>query len=144
MQAKLDIPSRFIIHETVHWVLNHRMNSALPGYLILSARAPFNSLAALPVEAQAELGILMARTQQVMEAQLQPARLYMHTSTNCLTKIATRSFSEPWLTCAKRSKATCAPTELLRNTSSSIRKLGTDRHTRRALPLRASASSLTP
>lgn len=77
MQAKLDIPSRFIIHETRHWVLNHRMNSALPGYLMLSARASVNSLAALPVEAQAELGILMARTQQVMEAQLQPARLYM-------------------------------------------------------------------
>ncbi|GLO15652.1 HIT family protein [Pseudomonas putida] len=77
MQAKLDIPSRFIIHETRHWVLNHRMNSALPGYLMLSARAPVNSLAALRVEAQAELGILMARTQQVMEAQLQPARLYM-------------------------------------------------------------------
>ena len=77
MESHMDIPSRFIIHQTRHWVLNHRMNSALPGYLMLSARAPVHSLAALPTEAQAELGILMAHTQQVMEAQLQPARLYI-------------------------------------------------------------------
>lgn len=73
----MNIPDRFIIHQTGHWVLNQRINSALPGYLMLSAREPASSLAQLPVEALAELGILMARTQQIIEAQLQPARLYI-------------------------------------------------------------------
>ncbi len=76
-EKRMDIPSRFVIHETRNWVLNQRVNSTLPGYLMLSARAPVNSLADLPAEAQAELGILMARTQQIIEAQLQPTRLYI-------------------------------------------------------------------
>ncbi|MNE57346.1 hypothetical protein D3C81_1643940 [compost metagenome] len=51
----MDIPPRFIIHQTRHWVLNHRMNSALPGYVMLSAKAQTNALSTLPIEAQAEL-----------------------------------------------------------------------------------------
>lgn len=73
----MDIPARFIIHETRHWVVNHRINSALPGYLMLSAKVPTSSLAALPVEAQAELGVLLAQTQKIVEDRLQPKRLYI-------------------------------------------------------------------
>ncbi|MNJ13157.1 hypothetical protein D3C77_73610 [compost metagenome] len=73
----MDIPSRFIIHESRYWVLNHRINSALPGYLMLSAKQMTNSLAALPTEAQAELGVLQARIQKTIEDHLQPKRLYI-------------------------------------------------------------------
>jgi len=73
----MEIPPRFIIHESQHWLLNHRINSALPGYLVLSAKQLSSSLSTLPVAAQAELGMLLAQTQQVMEDHLQPTHLYI-------------------------------------------------------------------
>ncbi|WP_049276375.1 HIT family protein [Pseudomonas putida] len=73
----MDIPPNFIIYESRYWILNHRMDSALPGYLILSAKQMTNSLAALPIEAQAELGVLQARIQHAIEADLRPKRLYI-------------------------------------------------------------------
>ncbi|QXH54806.1 HIT family protein [Pseudomonas maumuensis] len=73
----MDIPTRFIIHESRYWILNQRMDSALPGYLMLSAKQMTNSLAALPLEAQAELGKLQARIQHAIEADLRPKRLYI-------------------------------------------------------------------
>lgn len=73
----MDIPARFIIHESPYWVINQRIDSALPGYLMLSAKEMTNSLAALPTEALAELGILQASIQASIEAHLQPKRLYI-------------------------------------------------------------------
>jgi diadenosine tetraphosphate (Ap4A) HIT family hydrolase len=67
----------FIVHETRHWQVNHHLASALPGYLMLAAKTPVDSLAHLPAEALAELGGLLARTQQIMEQQLQPKWLYI-------------------------------------------------------------------
>ncbi|MGN8274732.1 HIT family protein [Pseudomonas sp. SMN5] len=73
----MDIPPRFIIYESTHWVVNHRMDSALPGYLMLSAREMTNSLAALPAQALVELGALQARIQLAIETHLHPQRLYI-------------------------------------------------------------------
>ena len=73
----MDIAPRFMIRDSLHWTVNHRMDSALPGYVMLSAKQVTNSLAALPREALAELGVLQARIQQSIEACLQPARLYI-------------------------------------------------------------------
>ena len=73
----MDIPPRYIIHESLHWVVNHRIDSALPGYVMLGAKQMANSLAALPIEALAELGALQARTQHAIETVLQPRRLYI-------------------------------------------------------------------
>lgn len=73
----MDIPPRFIVHQTEHWTINHRLDSALPGYLMLSARQMTQSLAQLPAQALAELGVLQARIQQVIEVHLQPERLYI-------------------------------------------------------------------
>ncbi|WP_335720547.1 HIT family protein [Pseudomonas putida] len=73
----MEIPARFIIHESRYWVLNHRMDSALPGYLMLSAKHMTNSLAALPLEAQWELGVLQALIQKTIEDHLSPKHLYI-------------------------------------------------------------------
>lgn len=73
----MDIPSRLLIHESKYWVLNHRMDSALPGYVMLSAKCMTNSLAALPIEAQAEMGVLQARIQKAIEERLNPKRVYI-------------------------------------------------------------------
>lgn len=75
--SHMDIPPRFIIHESSHWFVNHPMDSALPGYLMLSAKQMAKALAALTAQALAELGALQARTQQAMKTHLRPQRLYM-------------------------------------------------------------------
>ncbi|WP_448651874.1 HIT family protein [Pseudomonas fluorescens] len=73
----MQIDPAFILHETKHWRLNHHLASKLPGYLMLGAKAPIDSLAAMPAAALAELGGLLANTQRVIEAQLQPKWLYI-------------------------------------------------------------------
>ena len=73
----MPIDPAFILHETEHWQLNHHLASKLPGYLMLGAKAPIGSLADMPDAALAELGGLLAKTQRVIEAQLQPKWLYI-------------------------------------------------------------------
>lgn len=73
----MQIDPAYVLHETDHWRLNHHLASALPGYLMLGAKAPIHSLADMPEAALAELGGLLAKTQRVMEAQLKPKWLYI-------------------------------------------------------------------
>lgn len=73
----MQIDPAYILHETEHWRLNHHLASALPGYLMLAAKAPIHSLADMPEPALAELGGLLAKVQRVMEAQLEPKWLYI-------------------------------------------------------------------
>ncbi|QDG55487.1 HIT family protein [Pseudomonas sp. NIBRBAC000502773] len=73
----MQIDPAYILLETEHWLLNHHLASKLPGYLMLGAKAPIDSLADMPEAALAELGGLLAKTQRVMEAQLKPKWLYI-------------------------------------------------------------------
>ena len=73
----MDIPLPFIIHETTHWLINHRKDSHLPGYLMLSAKQMTDSLATLSIEAIVELGVLQAKIQQAIDTHLHPNRLYI-------------------------------------------------------------------
>jgi len=73
----MEVAPHFILHETEHWIVNHHLASALPGYLMLGTRIKTNSLAELSTEALAELGGLLARTQQIIEHHLKPKRLYI-------------------------------------------------------------------
>ncbi|BCQ61281.1 hypothetical protein PBOI14_30310 [Pseudomonas sp. Boi14] len=74
---QVGIAPEFIILQTDHWVLNHHLSSALPGYLMLGSRSRVNSLAELPESALAELGGLLARVQKNLELQLKPKWLYI-------------------------------------------------------------------
>lgn len=73
----MEIAPHFIIHETKHWMINHHQASALPGYLMLGTKLQTTSLAELSSDALAELGGLLAKTQQIIERQLLPKRLYI-------------------------------------------------------------------
>lgn len=64
-----------IILQTEDWVLNHRVDSALPGYLMLGARMPTNDLSLLRPEALAQLGTLLANAQKALNALLRPQHL---------------------------------------------------------------------
>jgi diadenosine tetraphosphate (Ap4A) HIT family hydrolase len=76
-KRQMDIAPQFIVHETDHWLINHHLASALPGYLMLGSKLKTSSLADLSAEALAEMGGLLARTQQIMERILTPAHLYI-------------------------------------------------------------------
>ena len=73
----MEIAPGFIVHETEHWIINHHLASALPGYLMLGTKVATTSLADLSPDALAEMGGLLAKTQQVMEQRLKPKHLYI-------------------------------------------------------------------
>jgi diadenosine tetraphosphate (Ap4A) HIT family hydrolase len=66
-----------VILQTKDWVLNHRVDSALPGYLMLGARAPVNDLSLLRPEALTQLGTLLASAQKALATVLKPEHLYI-------------------------------------------------------------------
>jgi len=70
-------PARFVIHETEHWLVNHRIDTVYPGYLMVGARAPdATSFASLSPEALAELGGLLAACVHALETRLGATRVY--------------------------------------------------------------------
>jgi diadenosine tetraphosphate (Ap4A) HIT family hydrolase len=76
-RQRLQIPDRFIISEYRHWCLNHRIDSALPGYLMLVSKLPGDDLSQLPDIALTELGPLLAKVQSTLRTKLKPVRIYI-------------------------------------------------------------------
>ena len=70
-------PEHLVIFQTEDWILSHRVDSALPGYLILGARMPTNNLSFMRPEALAQLGTLLACSQKALTTVLNPKYLYM-------------------------------------------------------------------
>lgn len=72
-----DRTRKFKILETEHWLVNHRTDSALPGYLMISSKKFTNDLWELPENALAELGPLFARYQRALRLNLDAQRIYI-------------------------------------------------------------------
>jgi len=73
----LEIHDRFVISEYDYWRVNHRVNSALPGYLMLASKLAVDDLSQLPDAALTELGPLLARVQAALLTKLSPERVYI-------------------------------------------------------------------
>lgn len=73
----MDIPERFRIAETECWMVNHRITTALPGYLMVGTKQPVTELASLSPDALTELGPLLARIEAVMRQLLGAKRVYV-------------------------------------------------------------------
>jgi len=73
----LEIPQQFHVFETSGWLVNHRMDSALPGYLMISSKTFATDLSALSSEALHELGPLLAKVQKVLQQVLNARRVYL-------------------------------------------------------------------
>ncbi|EJC82881.1 HIT family hydrolase, diadenosine tetraphosphate hydrolase [Rhizobium leguminosarum bv. trifolii WSM2297] len=73
----MQIPDRFLVAETDGWLVNHRMNSALPGYLMVSSKTDTNDLSEIPDAALRELGPLLATVQGVLKRELEAQRVYI-------------------------------------------------------------------
>ncbi len=69
-------PAETIIFETSHWLVNHRVDTTMPGYLIVGAKvgADWNELS---TEALAELGSVLAQSVQAITDCLHPQRVYI-------------------------------------------------------------------
>lgn len=66
-----------LITETGAWNVSHRVNSALPGYLIISSKTPAKDLSELPQDALRELGPLLATAQMALRQQLGARLVYI-------------------------------------------------------------------
>ncbi|NSZ15598.1 HIT family protein [Agrobacterium vitis] len=73
----MEIPQRFHVVETDGWLVNHRMNSALPGYLMIGSKTNTNDLSDLPESALSELGPLLAKAQSALKRELGAQRVYI-------------------------------------------------------------------
>lgn len=70
-------PPESILIETKYWIVNQCIDSALPGYLILSSKQNTTNLSELPPEALAEMGPLLASLQKAATDLLKPSYLYI-------------------------------------------------------------------
>jgi diadenosine tetraphosphate (Ap4A) HIT family hydrolase len=69
--------SQFFIAETDGWLVSHRANSALPGYLIIASKRSANDLFDLPDDALREIGPLLALSQAALKQELGAPRVYI-------------------------------------------------------------------
>ncbi len=69
--------SQFLIAETDGWLVSHRANSALPGYLIIASKRSANDLFDLPDSALREIGPLLAASQAALKQDLGAPRVYI-------------------------------------------------------------------
>ncbi len=73
----MEIPAQFHVLETGRWLVNHRINSALPGYLMVGSKTPASELSELTDSALTELGPLLAKAQDALQQVLQARRVYI-------------------------------------------------------------------
>lgn len=72
-----NIPRQFHLLETEHWLVNHRINSALPGYLMVGSKRHVDDLADLCPAALGELGPLLALVQRFLQERFGAERVYL-------------------------------------------------------------------
>ena len=73
----MEIRQRFHIAETAGWLVSHRMNSAVPGYLMVSSKTDTDDLFELSEGALGELGPLLAAAQRALKQELHAQRVYI-------------------------------------------------------------------
>jgi diadenosine tetraphosphate (Ap4A) HIT family hydrolase len=71
------IPEHLIIKTTDHWIVNHRVDSKLPGYLMIASRADTAKLSDLSAAALGELGKLLAEAQKILQETLHAEHVYL-------------------------------------------------------------------
>jgi diadenosine tetraphosphate (Ap4A) HIT family hydrolase len=71
-------PKDLIVHETVHWRINQRVDARLPGYLMMAPKDPeATGFATIKPEALLEMGPVLAKVTGAVEMHLKPQHLYV-------------------------------------------------------------------
>lgn len=73
----MNIPEHCHNFESSGWVVSHRMNSTLPGYLMISSKVDAQDLSELSETALSELGPLLAVAQRVLKHELLAQWVYI-------------------------------------------------------------------
>ncbi|SEP34906.1 hypothetical protein SAMN05216228_11007 [Rhizobium tibeticum] len=76
MSKDHDIPPQYHIAQTFGWSVNHRINSALPGYLMIASTQATNDLSDLSAEVLGLMGTVFAKVQRALNA-LGARRVYI-------------------------------------------------------------------
>ncbi len=76
MSEDLGIPPQYHIAQTSGWSVNHRINSALPGYVMIASTQSTNELGDLSAEALGLMGTVFAKVQRALSA-LGARRVYI-------------------------------------------------------------------
>lgn len=71
------IPDQFRIYETEHWLINHRIDTVLPGYLMVGSTSDSDDLSALADGALESLGVVLANAEKTLKSVVRPARIYV-------------------------------------------------------------------
>ena len=72
-----EIPNELIIKETEHWIVNHRVGTRLPGYMMVGARKETAEVHGLSAEAWTELGPLLGLAQRALSDLFDPEHIYV-------------------------------------------------------------------
>ncbi|WP_340607716.1 hypothetical protein [Xenorhabdus bharatensis] len=75
----MKIPAEKIILKTNNWVVNHRIDSSLPGYVILQSSHNHIALSDLSNKAIQEMGILMGYIEKALKKFIFPKHIYIYT-----------------------------------------------------------------
>ncbi|OCP04409.1 MULTISPECIES: HIT family protein [unclassified Ensifer] len=70
------IPPQYHVARTSGWSVNHRINSALPGYLMIASTKATNDLSDLSAETLGSMGTVFAKVQRALNA-LGARRVYI-------------------------------------------------------------------
>lgn len=73
----MDHSAPFRIFETEHWRISHRIDSALPGYLMVGTTTAGAELSELAAGALTELGPVLATAQDMLKSVLQARHVYI-------------------------------------------------------------------
>ncbi len=70
-------PTFLTVAETEHWIINHRVDSSLPGYFMVGSRLETNELSDLSENALCELGLHLSKLQQILTELFKPLHFYV-------------------------------------------------------------------
>jgi diadenosine tetraphosphate (Ap4A) HIT family hydrolase len=73
----METTSPFFIAETEAWLVSHRANSALAGYLIIASKRSADDLSNLSDNDLREIGPLLALSQKALKEKLHASRVYI-------------------------------------------------------------------
>ncbi|AZS50367.1 HIT family protein [Entomomonas moraniae] len=73
----MQISDNLIVFNSKHWVVNHRKDSKLSGYLIMQPICSSANCNSLSIEALKEMGSIIARTEGIIKKICNPQYLYI-------------------------------------------------------------------
>jgi diadenosine tetraphosphate (Ap4A) HIT family hydrolase len=76
-ETALNIPPELRIHDTEHWLVSHRVDTILPGYVMVASKGDVNALHELSADKLTALGPVLAMAQRAVETLLNPKRVYI-------------------------------------------------------------------